>query len=655
MTEPYLHYTEYTGSVSHFTTIASLSTSSILLTPLPRLADQLKVRIPTAQSYVRQVSHAIAPSTSRLDEIYDREQQIGPSRIPINRDGSGSESAIPSRKGKERARGKWVSTGDEGLDRALGGGVRRGCLYELSGESASGKSHLALHLALAFQLPSLSSSPGGSLILTSERDLSTDRLVQLGQHLLVTHELSDHAQEHRARDLLDNILTNRIADVEALEHTLNYVVPGILESRTGGSSEPDSRGASSSAGTDSGQLPIRLLILDSITALFRGSTNANQAPSAHNAISLAERSKHLCIIADLLKSLAVKYDLAVLVINQVSDVFQRFPPPIANPLPLPLPNSQLPAYSFSQSSQIHTPIFTGLTDSQQPTEEAAMLYKTQSRWFSGENESLKKEAALGIVWANAINVRIMLSRTGRRRLMDQVDLTSHKRKKPNVTEAQVQSVVPGENANNQEDGTGTGDIKQTLIRKFHVVFSPFSAASTVDYVITSSGVHSLMDSYKKINMTDTVIRRKLRKEREDENENDEDGLEAKPRDGSGQALKAEHEERKGEWDEVFDDFGELPDEFWQGKYDLGVVDIEELEGEEGQEVQDRSGQDDLFDLGQGQMTEPRALIGDDADLFAEVSGVVSGVSENVPINGEGVVESGTVAGPEMGEGSVMNA
>ncbi|WWC66935.1 uncharacterized protein I206_100842 [Kwoniella pini CBS 10737] len=594
MTEPYLQYTE---PFSHYTTLASLSTSSILLTPLPRLADLLKVKLPLAQSYISQVSHAIAPATTRLDEIYDHEQNIGPSRIPL--DEPIVDDFVISRKGKERAREKWISTGDVGLDKALGGGIRRGCLYEISGESASGKSHLSLHLALAVQLPSLSSSPGGSLVLTSERDLSTDRLVQLGQHLLVTHESSEDTTERSARNLLDNILTNRIADVEALEHALNYAVPAILDSRLGDVNEKN------------GQLPIRLIILDSITALFRGSSNANQPPSAHNAISLAERSKHLCVIADILKSLAVKYDLTVLVINQVSDVFQRLPP-IINPLPS---FSQQPTSSFSQ-----TAIFTGLTNSQQPNEEAAMLYKTQSRWFSGENDQLKKEAALGIVWANAVNVRIMLSRTGRRRLMDQVELTSHKRKRLNSQGEEADK--PGYAPRMEE----INDIKQTLIRRFHVVFSPFSAPSTIDFVVTSSGVHSLTETYKKIDTTETVIKRKIKEEKERELEKEDE--EFIPRDeigidhqyGMNRTMEDEQTKVTEEWDEVFDDFGELPDEFWQGKYDLGVIDFEAPERKSDQLLQnDRRGAD------QHQSIEHKAFISDDDDdLFSSLGDIMDG-------------------------------
>ncbi|KAK6905098.1 hypothetical protein I203_105917 [Kwoniella mangroviensis CBS 8507] len=509
---------------------ASLSTSSILLTPLPRLSDLLKVKIPIAQSYVRQVSHAIAPSTKRLDEIYDQERKtgIGPSRLPLDVDED--DDIDTNKKGKGKGRAKWVSTGDAGLDQVLGGGIRGGCLYEITGESAAGKSHLALHLALTFQLPSLTSSPGGSLILTSEREISTDRLVQLGKYLLSTHEPYEFGPEGRVKNLLDNILTNRVGDVDALEHALNYAVPAILESRL----NPNS--------STSNQLPIRLIILDSITALLRGGSSDYERPTAPNALSLTERSKHLCIVADVLKALAVKYDLSILVINQVSDVFQK-PTPVS--------------YSQPTSSFMQTQPFTGTVNVNDNPDDIAMIYKTQSRWFSGESDTLKKEASLGIVWANAVNVRIMLSRTARRRLVDQRDLTSHKRRKVENHQDKDELVKDEEE-----------DIKPTLIRRLHVVFSPFSAASTIDYVITSTGVHTLNESYKKIDTTSEVIKRQIKEEKERErSQRNFNSSQIDPDDED----EEEGDEPRVDWDEVFDDFGELPEEFWKGEYDLATI------------------------------------------------------------------------------------
>nr|XP_031863658.1 uncharacterized protein CI109_000910 [Kwoniella shandongensis]KAA5530730.1 hypothetical protein CI109_000910 [Kwoniella shandongensis] len=548
-------------------TIANLSTSSILLTPLPKLADTLRCKIPFAQSLVREVSKGVVPIPRRLDEVYEEESGERSGQQRQGGDGVLLEGGVRE-KGKVSDRGKWMSTGDEGMDRCLGGGLRRGCLYEITGESAAGKSHLALTLALSSQLPSLTSSPGGSLILTSERELSTDRLVQLAKSLLATHEpvpiptaadadVVGYAEEQRVnrrvKGLLDNVLTNRVGDVDALEHALNYAIPAMLEKRSSSSSTVK---------------PIRLIVLDSITALFRGGSNNDDKPTAPSSLSLTERSKRLCSVADQLKLLAVKFDLVILVINQVSDVFTRQGQGRQS-TPTPTSSIPMPSSSFTQTQ----PFVGYSTTATEMERDPPMIYSSQARWFSGQSDNLNKEASLGIVWANAINVRIMLSRTGRRRLLHQDDLrpsTSTKKRKRGV-------IAPSPMPSATQEGVTLGlgvevdDIKPTLIRKMHVVFSPFSPSSTIDYAITPSGVHSLPESYKVLDVTETVRKRREgeRKEREKEREDQRRQIGLAPLHPQTQSQSQEEQEEGEEFgDEVFDEFGELPAEFWE-EYQLG--------------------------------------------------------------------------------------
>ncbi|KAF9653174.1 hypothetical protein BDM02DRAFT_3070359, partial [Thelephora ganbajun] len=46
-----------------------------------------------------------------------------------------------------------LTTGDATLDHALGGGILTGMVWEFVGESASGKTQLAMQLSLLVQLP----------------------------------------------------------------------------------------------------------------------------------------------------------------------------------------------------------------------------------------------------------------------------------------------------------------------------------------------------------------------------------------------------------------------------------------------------------------------------------------------------------------------
>lgn len=391
-------------------------------------------------------------------------------------------------------------------------------------------------LALSAQLPACTTDPGGSIIITSERELPTDRLIQLAKSSLASHT---SAQEERpsVRQLLDNITVTRCHDIDTLDHMLCYSLPWELEKRRQAGQE------------------IRLLILDSITALLRG----GETTYSSTALGLAQRSKHICSVADKLKALAVAYDLAVVVINQVSDVFNRQSQPTGPNLTQSIggaPTQQSPTTQVASSSYGYSTQF--FTD---PGPEPPMLYATQARWFSGQSQGYMKEASLGIVWANAINTRVMVSRTGRRRRIERDKITSVSRKRLKRLEALVNSASDDVNGHTtlQEDeedqvGVQVDDNAPTLIRKFHVVFSPFAPPSTVDYIITASGIHSLDGSRQLLDLASTIRERKKR-----------DAMLAAMADGESEELMDKTTEVFGA--EVFDDLDGLPAEFWDDKLD----------------------------------------------------------------------------------------
>lgn len=395
--------------------------------------------------------------------------------------------------------------------------MRSGAITELVGESAAGKSHLTLILALAAQHESLSTSPGGAIVISSERVLETSRLVELAKVLRAKHGGPPLKQ------LLDNIHTSRVSDIEACEHALAYVVPPMLERANMQNSNGD-------AAEGSATTPIRLLIIDSLTALLRGDTERSSS-------GLAMRSRHICTIADRLKALAAEFDLAVVVVNQVKDVFG----------PEPLPPGTQSAY---QVDDVLPP----------------MLYATQARHFSGQSPGLLKEAALGIVWANAVNTRIMLSRTGRRRMLTIDDVTRGKRQKlssnPGTGTPRPDSpAVDEETAAAAALHLALDDSKPSLIRRMHLVYSPVATPGMLDYIIAPSGVHTLPGSYRPVDLGPAIRRRDIRLRAAIEDAKDEDVKEEYLTQPSSQVNDLD----------VFDDLGELPPEFWEG--------VEALDGE----------------------------------------------------------------------------
>ncbi|BEI81281.1 hypothetical protein CcaverHIS002_0204410 [Cutaneotrichosporon cavernicola] len=461
---------------------AGLSTASDVLLAVPadlakklRNASAAPVPIP---NLVRAVSQAIAPQVHSAASFL-----LPPEGV--------EEGAVPA----------FISTGDAGLDAMLGGGVRVGGITEITGESAAGKSHLTLSLAVAAQLPpplpyadtedqpppATPVSPGGTIILTSERILATSRLVELAEGMSAGVDRPAPIDE-----ILDNIHTSRVVDIDALEHALAFAIPPMLAHRRPETYSPllGERGAARKerpSKQGKGFKPIRLLIVDSITALLRGETE-------RSSTSLTQRSRHLCIIADRLKALALEYELAVVVVNQVKDVFA---PGFGVRAPI---TSNLPGVNTMNGAEGVTRLTGSLSAA--PSSQASdvgtalppMLYAIQARNFSGQSQGVAKEAALGIVWANAVNTRLMLARTGRRRAVSDDDLRGAKR---------ARSAHPPQLPSSDRDD-------KELVRRFHLVFSPFAPPAMLDYVILGDGIRSLPASLRLVDLGPAIRRRDLR-------------------------------------------------------------------------------------------------------------------------------------------------
>lgn len=183
--------------------------------------------------------------------------------------------------------------------------------------------------------------------------------------------------------------------------------------------------------------PIKLLVVDALAELFHSSSKTTTQ-------TLVERSRNINEISNLLHCLASQHNIAILVLNEVSDAFNR-------------------GYGVDS--------------------DADLVYSDQSQWFAradsipGEDS---KEASLGLVWANQVNVRIMVSRTGRRRYVDGVRSVGTKIRKTNV-------------GTSSSPNTESGEETSTLIRRLSVIFSSVAPAVSLDYIVTTEGVTVLAD------------------------------------------------------------------------------------------------------------------------------------------------------------------
>ncbi|KAK4369020.1 hypothetical protein RND71_012812 [Anisodus tanguticus] len=216
------------------------------------------------------------------------------------------------------------------LDRVLAGGIPCNSITELVAESGCGKTQISLQLLLSAQLPaSLGGLNASSLYLFSESPFPLRRLHQLSSSFPTLHNPSD------------KILTHPLHSAHHLFDVLSQLDSLLL-----------SRQLTSSP-------PIKLIVIDSIAALFRYEFE-------NNARDLKQRSGLFFKISSKLKEQARRFGLAVVVINQVVDVMDD-----------------------SDGLRIGN---------------SACLYTSER----------KVSAALGLSWANCVNTRLFLSRNEER-------------------------------------------------------------------------------------------------------------------------------------------------------------------------------------------------------------------------------------------------
>ncbi|KAK2460562.1 hypothetical protein APHAL10511_007032 [Amanita phalloides] len=309
------------------------------------------------------------------------------------------------------------STGDVDIDLALGGGVRTGMVWEIVGESASGKTQLALQLSLFVQIaPDVGGIDGSCCYLTTSSKLPTRRLLQILQNRKVLSSSSCS---------LDNVHTIATPSTSALLHVLSQTLEGFIQQQN----------------QTTGVKPVKLIVIDALAELFHDMEKTTTA-------TLVERSRKVAEISTILHALAAEYRIAIVVLNEVIDVFDK--------------------------------------GNRYSDDKMELLYSEQSRWFSrgdsvrGED---RKEASLGLAWANQVNARIFLSRTGRRRYLGETVDRELKMQKTGSVEESVSNTPSGPQAQDDE--------QSTLIRRFNVIFSSVSPPVSLDYIVTENGVSAL--------------------------------------------------------------------------------------------------------------------------------------------------------------------
>ncbi|UKZ82091.1 hypothetical protein TrVFT333_009875 [Trichoderma virens FT-333] len=283
----------------------------------------------------------------------------------------------------------------DGLDAALGGGVPVGHITEFTGESGVGKTQFLLSLCLAVQLPAPRGLGKQALYISTESGLATRRLAQM----LEGNTILQEASEAGTPASLDGIHSAVTPDLESQDHILEYQVPVLLSRHD-----------------------IGLMIIDSVAANYRAEF---ERQGSHGS-NMATRSADLIRLGALLRDLARRHNIAIVVANQVADRFaSSSTPSIPRSLAMrsgpshlesPLasrsmaPPSTIPNLSSTPSSSM--PFSFSFPDEEQPTSPALAL-DHQQRWFTGwgddpRSSSSLKTPSLGLVWSTQISCRVAL-------------------------------------------------------------------------------------------------------------------------------------------------------------------------------------------------------------------------------------------------------
>lgn len=182
-----------------------------------------------------------------------------------------------------------LTTGCKQIDKLLGGGLFKHGITEIAGESGCGKTQFCLQIALTVQLPlPLKGAKSGAAYICTEDRFPSSRIQQMISNIRFKYQCDSKIDMNELcqTDYGDNILISHIATVEDLKKCIHEMLPKTLFNKL-----------------------IKLIIIDSITAVFRGEYTLSEIP---------RRSRDLRDIAVLLHKLSVKHGLWIICVNQVT-------------------------------------------------------------------------------------------------------------------------------------------------------------------------------------------------------------------------------------------------------------------------------------------------------------------------------------------------
>ncbi|KAF9152254.1 DNA repair protein xrcc3 [Linnemannia schmuckeri] len=403
---------------------ASLDTvEDLLLYTPPGLSND----VPSARFKRQQVAKGVSSGG------YDRLMSLTPSEIAFAYDQAAAhifETKIAYGSAHDLLQDEsWLSLGDPILDAAVGGkGIMTRAITEIAGESAVGKTQLCLQLCLIVQLPESMGGLGGSVVwLSTEGKFPYNRLESMISRFVEKHQ--EDVPDMDADIIRENIYYESMADQETQLHIFNYQLPILVHdtylNQEGDGDKEENQEQEQPAAPQ--KKPIKLIIIDSITNNFRSELAVassasdqaeNQRSKAGFRSSILQRSADICEIGLRLRTLADQYGLAVICVNQVTDVITG--EPTFHP--------QQSSFRSPPQTRAFTPAF--------------------------HDTGKLKKPALGLVWENTINARVVLQRTRLPDLYETDGYAQSAPREPSRTLSIVFSPWGGHNRNNDPSQPG---------------------------------------------------------------------------------------------------------------------------------------------------------------------------------------------------------
>ncbi len=174
-----------------------------------------------------------------------------------------------------------ISTGSNNLDELLGGGIYTGEITEISGEFATGKTQICFQLSVNVQLPVIQGGVEGSVYyIDTEGTFTSTRVAQIASE-----------RGFEPKKFLENIAVTRTYNSDHLMFLIKNVEK-IIRQRN-----------------------VKLLIIDSIASHFRAEYIGDN--------KLVKRQQVVMNLAETLKKLLDKFEIAIVVTNQVIATFDE--------------------------------------------------------------------------------------------------------------------------------------------------------------------------------------------------------------------------------------------------------------------------------------------------------------------------------------------